>query len=378
LEEIPITFESPIYRNGKYYLINQVALPRPNLYEFFDLNNPILADYIDSKDSIILDKELSRPIGFDSLGNTIYDTVSIIWNEFEEEFFPVSEEFRFKTATIVFPLEDDYNNALTDMAQSMNAGYVDYKDIPLAWQNEILIPYLLEHGVFENMVEEHEFILPSYRDTLKMKNILGDSVVIDYQPADKYLCSNGYAYNYESFVVPDTLWSGAYRFEGEWLLRQTGFNKYAWLDEVKVSSSSSFPPIRELIPTASNDSIMKVYYSSNYSGSYSLEFNIDNLFPRKYLMVVRTHMYVGGVFDIYVNDELVMTMDWYTYFLDPYWRSVAGGIYRPEGSYNRFDCFIENKLDYGQTRIKFVYREPGKVQTKGLLIDYIEFIPVAE
>lgn len=380
LDEVPIEFESPLYRNGKYYILKSVTLPKPNLYEFFALNNPILSDYIDSQDSIILDKELSRPIGFDSLGNTIYDTVSIIYNEFEEEFFPVSEEFRFKTATIVFPLEEDYNSALTDMAQSLGAGYVDYKDIPLAWQNEILIPYLLEHGVFENMVEESEFILPPYRDTLKMKNILGDSVVIDYAPSDKFLCSNGYAYNYESFEVPDTLWKGSYRHEGEWLLRQTGFNKFTWLTpDVKVVSSTTFPPIRELVPTASNDSICKVNFTKGYTGTFSLEFNIETLFPRKYLMVVRTHMYVGGIFDIYVNDELVMTMDWYDYVRNrEIWFSVAGGAYRPSGGYNRFDCYIENKLDYGQTKIRFEYKEPGRVQSNGLVIDYIEFVPVEQ
>ena len=379
LDEIPIGFESPLYRNGKYFTINQVAVPKPNLYEYFALNNPILSDYIDSQDSIILDKELSRPIGFDSLGNTIYDTVSIIWNEFEEEFFPVSEEFRFKTATIVFPLEDDYNTALTEMAQTIGSGYVDYKDIPLDWQYDILIPHLLEHGVFENLVEEHEFILPPYRDTLKMKNILGDSVVIEYQPADKFLCSNGYAYNYESFQVPDTLWKGSYRHEGEWLLRQTGFKKFTWLDEVNVTSSASFPPVRELVPTASNDSIMKVNFTPGFTGSFELEFNIETLFPRKYLMVVRTHMYVGGIFDIYVNDDLVMTMDWFDYVLNRgVWFSAAGGVYRPEGAYNRFDCFIENKLEYGQTWIKFVYREPGRTQSQGLVMDYIEFVPVEE
>lgn len=379
LDDVPVEYESPLYRNGKYFVLQSVTLPAPNLYEFFALNNPILSDYIDSQDSIILDKELSRPIGFDSLGNTIYDTVSIIYNKFEEEFFPVSKEFRFKTATIVFPLEDDYNNALTEMAQSMGSVYVDYQDIPLDWQNDILIPHLLEHGVFENLVEESEFILPPYRDTLKMKNILGDSVVIDYTPKDKFLCSNGYAYNYESFEVPDTLWKGSYRHEGEWLLRQTGFQKFTWLKGVNVTSSTTFPPIRELVPSASNDSIMKVNFTKGYTGTFNLEFNIGTLFPRKYLMVVRTHMYVGGIYDIYVNDELVMTMDWYDYVRNrEVWFSVAGGAYRPEGGYNRFDCFIENKLEYGQTKIRFEYKEPGRVQSNGLVIDYIDFVPIEQ
>jgi hypothetical protein len=135
---------------------------------------------------------VSRPIGFDEYGNTIYDTVSETFNLFEEEYFPVSEESRYKTATIVFPLEEDYNAALTEMALSLGSGYEDHTDIPLVWQNEILIPYLLEHGVFENMVEEDEFIMPVYEDTLKMKNILGDSVVIDSAsrqvPLQQWVC----------------------------------------------------------------------------------------------------------------------------------------------------------------------------------------------
>lgn len=376
LDGIRLEFESPLYRNGKYFTMNEVAIPKPNLYEFFAINNPVLRDYIDSQDSIILDKELSRPIGFDEDGNTIYDTVSLIYNLFEEEFFPVGEEFRYKTATIVFPLEDDYNAALTNMAQSLGEIYQDHTDIPLDWQNDILIPYMLEHGVFENMLEEHEFIRPPHKDTLKLKNILGDSVAIDYHVLDKALCSNGYAYNYSNFEIPDTLFEGSYRHEGEWLLRQTGFNKYAWIDEVTVDADISFPPYRESIASASNDSIMKVNFPYGYNGTFSLEFNIETLFPRRYLMVVRTHMYVGGVYNIYVNDELVMTMDWYDYLRNrEIWWSVAGGVYRPQGGYNRFDCYIEPKLAYGETRIRFEYVEPGNVLNHGLVMDYIEFFP---
>jgi uncharacterized surface protein with fasciclin (FAS1) repeats len=379
LDEIDLEFESPLYRNGKYFTMDEVAIPKPNLYEFFAINNPVFRDYVDSKDSIILDRELSRPLGFDEDGNTIYDSVLIIYNSFEEEFFPVSEEFRSKTATIVFPLAEDYNMALDEMALTLGGNYQDHTDIPIKWQNDVLLPHLLEHGVFENMVEEYEFLLPPGRDTLKMKNILGDSVVIEYEPTDKELCSNGYAYNYADFGVPDTLFTGSYRYEGEWLLQERGFNTYAWREEVSVISDVTFPTIRELVPSASNDSILKVNFNLGYSGAYSVEFNIETLFPRKYLMVVRTHMYVGGIYDIYLNDELVMTMDYYDYVRDrEIWWSVHEGRYLPENGFNRFDCWVENKLDYGETRIRFEYREPGKVSNNGLVIDYIEFLPFDE
>jgi hypothetical protein len=139
LDDIPLAFESPLYRNGKYFKMGTVAKPKPNLYEYIASTNPILKKYIDSKDSIVLDKELSRPIGFDEHGNTIYDTVSETLNLFEEKYFPVKHEFRFETATVVFPKETNYNNALTAMAQSMNSVYNDYSDIPLAWRMKFLI-----------------------------------------------------------------------------------------------------------------------------------------------------------------------------------------------------------------------------------------------
>jgi len=389
---IPLEFESPLYLNGRYFIMSQVALPRPNIYEYYAQQNPILKGYVDSKDSIILDKEKSRPIGFDSLGNTIYDTVAEIINIFEEEFFPISEEFRFKTATMVFPKEDDYNAALDIMAESIGGFFIDHTDIPKGWQHDILIPYLLERGVFENSLEESEFInrWPLLVDTFKLKNILGDSMPIDYQVTDKALCSNGYAYNYSDFQIPDTLFTGRIRFEAERLLKEIGTNKFVWEEDegdlnyqIKTPPNLPFIPLQEYINTASNDTIIKINYSYAYDGAYYLEFNVDNLLPRTYLMVVRTHMEVGGIYNVYVNDELLATFDWYDYILRrgiiP---SVGGrcnpitksGRYVPEGSFNYFDLWVENLTDYGEAKIKFEYIGPGDLTSNGLVLDYIDFL----
>ncbi len=312
---ISVPFESPLYKNGKYFIMDKVGIPKPNLYEYFAITNPALKLYIDSKDSVILDKEKSRPIGFDENGNTIYDTVAVIYNKFEARYFPVSEEFRNQTATIVFPKQEDYDNALTEMAQSMSSIYQDYRDIPIDWQQNILLPYLLERGVFENMMEPEEFI-PNYsiNDTFKLKNILGDSIMIEYGVTDKAICSNGYAYNYDHFAVPDTLFKGAVRFEGEWLLTRTGIDKFSWRDSVTYASDIPFPPTQTNVKTASNDSILQVSFSSGYSGQFLVGFKVKNLFPRRYLMVIRTLVRKGGIYDIYVNDQLVRTFDYVTLY----------------------------------------------------------------
>lgn len=369
-------FESPLYVNGKYFKMSQIAMPKPSLYEFIAQDNLILKKFIDEQDSVILDKERSRPLGFDKNGNTIYDTVSVTINMFEMEYFPVSEEFRDFTATIVFPKKQNYENALDLMAQKLGGMYKSHTDIPEEWQNDILIPHLLDHGIFLNLLEVGEF-MPKYKnDTVRLKNVLGDSVVINYVPANRTLCSNGYFYDYAEFQVPDSLYSGKSRMEGEELLRETGINKYTWIDGVKVTSTQSFEPVRELIAGASNDSILKINYPKGYSGNFTLQFQTINLFPRKYLMVVRTHMDIGGKYNIYINNQLVRTFEYYDFIR---YRGIITGVtgikYVPVGRFNRFDLMVDNITTYGKATVKFEYAGPNNVPGNGLVIDYIDFLP---
>jgi uncharacterized surface protein with fasciclin (FAS1) repeats len=374
-DDIDLQYESPLFLNGKYFKMKQVAVPKPNLYEYFALTNPLFKKYIDSKDSIILDKELSKPIGFDEQGNTIYDTVADIYNKFEAVYFPVREELRTRTATIVFPLEEDYNLALTDMAQSI--GLTDYRDIPYKWQENFLIPYLLNHGIFENLIEMDDFTTPNSGDSIRLKNILGDSVYIDYLPKDRKICSNGYAYNYSNFKVPDTLYNGNVRVEGETLLNELGVNKFGWFPFVTVESDQYFAPQEIVSTSSSNDTIIQVMFTKGYKGKFNLEFNIDYIFPRSYRMVVSTNINVGGIYNVYVNDVLVKTWDYSKYAATRgYYLSVTGVNYKPVGVFNIFDCWVNSITEIGKAKIRFEYTGPGTVANNGLIVDYIQFIPV--
>jgi len=58
----PMEYTSPLYLDGKYYEISQVAVPKLNLYEFTAQNNNVLKEYIDSKDSIFLDRNRVLPL----------------------------------------------------------------------------------------------------------------------------------------------------------------------------------------------------------------------------------------------------------------------------------------------------------------------------
>lgn len=385
LDGIPSHSESPLYRNGKFFILDEVATPLLNLYEFFAQNNKVLKNYIDSKDSILLDMENSVPIGYNDEDQTIFDSVTITINEFEEEYFKVSEEFRNKTATIVFPLEEQYNEALNVMAQKLGSGYSDFNDIPIIWQNEKLIPYLLDVGIFPNMLEPDDFLWRTANDTLKLKNIVGDSVKINYSVTDKTICSNGYAYNYRNFVIPDSLYNVPVVFEMESLVEEIGNDKYGWNEYVNQTNSIPLdPPYREYIP-ALKDSIVRVLFPNDYSGTYSLEFTTDYLFPKNYRMVVKTHMDYGGIYDVYVNNELVRTFDYYDF---EYYGYILPGVssgniydpsivnYFPTGRFNSFDMIVENINTFSKAKIKFVYKGPGDVISNGLVIDKITFVPI--
>ncbi len=370
-DDIPVAFTSPLYENGRYFIIGEVASPHPSIYEYISENIPALKIYIDEKDSIVLDKERSKPLGFDEKGNTIYDSVVTVINLFEEEFFEVSEEFRLKSATLVFPKKETYQQALTKMALSIGGDYTTYQDIPDKWQQEVLIPYLLDRGVFSNQLEIVDF----EKDTLR--NILGDDVILDYFPVDKSICSNGYVYDYDYFEVLDSLYLRPLRTEAESLLKVLGKDKYSWGDSTTVISEQTFVPDADNVGTASNDSILIVNFPLKYEGAFSMEFKTEPLFPRRYLFVVRTHMDYGGVYDIYVNDELVKTFDWYDFIklkgIIP--SSVPGVRFVADGRYNKFDFWVENITEYGKAKVRFEYRGPGTmIRANGLVLDYVECV----
>ncbi|HBY54415.1 MAG TPA: hypothetical protein DEH15_18485 [Marinilabiliales bacterium] len=383
IDGIVLKEESPLYINGKFFVMGEVAFPRLNLYEYFTKELPYLKTYIDKKDSIILDKEKSRPIGFDDKGNTVYDSVAVKYNSFEQgptQFFPVSYEFRAWTATFAFPKKLTYENGLSAMAQKLGGAFQDYTDIPVKWQEEVLIPHLLKHGTFLNMLEPSEFkdiSVLTKKKKFNMVNIQGDSIVCNYVPTDKYLASNGIVYDYQNFEIPDSLFSGSEKYEGEWLAYQTGANKYAWKKNVAVTNTTSFDVQKTLVKgQASNDSILIVNFSKGYKGVYNVSFNVRNLFPRKYRMVVSTHMDIGGIYEIYVDNVLVKTFDYYDYVISRgLLKSVTGATFVPKGRYNKFDFWVENITDYGRPNIRFEYKGPGNAPGNGLAIDLIEFIP---
>jgi hypothetical protein len=86
----------------------------------------------------------------------------------------------------------------------------------------------------------------------------------------------------------------------------------------------------------------------------------------------------GGIYEVYINDELVKTFDYYDYlrYRGGIIPSVTGGFLIPQGRYNSYDFYVDIK-EFGKPKVRFEYKEPGETPNQGLVIDYIDFSPVA-
>jgi hypothetical protein len=372
---VKITAGSPLCKDGKFYEISGVVQPMPNLYEYIGLSNPFFKTYIDSQDSSYLDLELSRPIGYDSNGNTVYDTVLTTLNIFEEEFFPVSKEYRSKKATMLLFTQQQFDNAISLIAQDLGLPSAD--NIPNQWKNDVLMPYLIEQGTFWNDLEIADFA------SGRIRNIRGDSVVVvpgNIDAQSSFECSNGRAYNYLDFVIPDSIYKGETIIQGEHLIESKGSGLYVWRDDVVLGGEPVEPYALLARDIADNDTVLDVSFDGpNYSKEFSMTFTFKNIFPGRYRLLCRAKSKPSGVFQIFVNGELQDIDLGYgvsdrvdLYDLGELVRSVTKEVFIPQNGFNSFDILVNNITQYGDVDVTFKYVNPGISSDNGIIVDYFK------
>ena len=367
----PITHSSPLFLDGKYFEISEIALPRPNLYEFTALYSSVIKEYIDRTDSVFLDKNLSIPIGFDPEGNTIWDSVFTVVNKFEREYFPVSTEFRDKSATFVLFTQNQYIDALDRMADDLGGGFTSADDIPEKWQFDVLLPNLMKKSLFDGSLDYTDF-------QEEMVSITGDTISMNpynIDPASEFLCSNGKVFSFLNFDIPKELYVGGSEIQGEELIDSIGVARFAWNEDVTVSGLVA-EPLKQYSGSASEGSYVVVSFPRKYTGKYSFQFEFEDLFPMKYRLVWAASYRPSGLFAIYVNDKKIGEYD--NYNLRSTVVSVTGEYFTPVDGLNRKDWWVDNIVDFGNVTIRFEYLGPGAQSTNGFNIDYIALIPAED
>ncbi len=361
-----ITNPSSLYKDGMFYKMSIVATPKPTLYEYLKFYVPVFRSYVDSQDSIGFNPFTSFPIGFDKDGNTVYDSVFTSVNLFERDYYPLSLESRDKSATFLLFTQEQYDNALDQMALNLGIHFNDRNDIPLTWQNAILIPYFITYGVFNDALQYEDFNKPSLR------NIRGKDVKINFaniDPESRYICSNGVVFIYKDLVIPPALYLDTLRLEGEDLVTvPVGSEGYVWKDNVIVTDYSKIPTVLTS-SDASNGRYLTVELPRNSTVLYSLSFTFNNVFPSRYQFVYRAKARPSGMIKFYVNDVLLGSVD-----NSKFNKTVDGNPSVAEFNFKAF--FVENHTEYGDVKIKVEYSGPGALSNNGICLDYIGLIPV--
>lgn len=380
-DEVAINSFSPLYLDGMFYGLDSIAFPKPNLYEFTELFSTVIKEYLDLRDSVYLDKSLSKPLGFDENGNTIYDSIFETVNRFERDFFPVKQEFRDRSATFVLFTQEQYNNALDEVAQNLGGAFSTYEDLPEIWEFDILLPKLLEGSLFSGMLEYTQF-------TDTMISITGDSVFLDpfnIDPESRFLCSNGVTFTYKEFHVPTELYEGTLIIEGEDLLDSLGPTTFAWKEEVFIEGAT-YVPVKGSATEASGNYLVSSTFDRNFPGPWSLSVTFKNVFPRQYVLNWRAGFRPSGNYSVYVNDVLLEYVDRFgrtltefdTYELRGALTSVTGDRLIPDGNFNTRDYYVNNLTEFGDVTVKIVYNGPGSQSSNGFVLDYLSLTPAAK
>jgi len=366
---------SPLTNNGRYYEIDKIVQPKPNLYQYIATTNDFYRAFLDSRDSVYLDKELSTPVGYTDDGRTIYDTVLTTVNLFEENYFPVSEEFRDYKATMLLFTQGQYDNALDIISDELN---IQTENIPLVWQNEVLLPYLLERSVFRNALPYSSFYLG------RAKNILGDSVDVnpDNIAPEFYECSNGRAYNFIDFTVPENLYKVMDTIAMSSLLYYKGSGLWGWNDDVAVSGQA-FNPLRVENSFATFGNTLLIDMGKNFTGDFSYAYQHKYIFPATYKLTVRANVSKTGVINIFVNGKQYAIdindgngpqLDFDLFNLrNGVISSVTNKFYPFRNNFCSFDILIDNITEYGEVEVKVDFVRPSErnLNNCGINIDFI-------
>ncbi len=362
--------QSPLYLDGRYYEVNEFPFAKPNFNEYFKNSLPVIYNYVHAQVYDSLDKKQSIPIRIEN-GKTIYDSVFVTISPFENEYFPISEESREDFATFVLFSQEQYNAALDVMANNLGGSFTSHEDIPLMWQESILLPIVLKNGVFENALSIEQLSDPN------LLNIRGEKVVMDVSaidPESRISCSNGYIYEFYDFQVPDSLYLGEVRIEGESLIDSIGQDRYAWRNDVTLKGEI-LEPFESISEQASEQAYVVVSMGRSFTKDYSVEFSFKNIFPGRQRLVWRANYRPSGIYRIFVNDVQVGE-PYDTYNLRSPLLSVTGEIFRPTSSgFNSVDFWVENLTEFGDVKVRFEYMGSGISTVDGFNIDYVSLIP---
>ena len=389
---VKIVIGSSIFKDGRYYNLNNYVIPSDNLYSYILKGSSVFRHYIDLQDSTYFDIAASTPIGFASKG-TIYDSIFTTQNLFYRDYFPVKEELRNRSSTFILFTQKQFDAALENIKNEIKVNF-----LPEVWINQILLPNLVKNYIFNNSLQYNDF-------KPRMINIRGDSVnvdVVNIIKDSRKICSNGVAYSLKNFIIPDSLYKSQNVYNGmNAVIEIIKDQKWTWAKDLFINGleGTSIAPSLAKLTNANGDLIslndkvlalnLKDYKRS--SGKLRITFVQKGLFGAKnYRLLWAGSNNQCGLWKIYINNVPIQMRDLSgknTNYFDSYLfkelviKSVTGvpGNFKGNGGYNKVDFKVESLTEYSNAEITFEYIGPsldssGAIRgIPGLVIDYLMF-----
>lgn len=329
--------------NGVIHEIDYLQEIRPNLMETIETDGSfdIIADFILSGSELFFDENNSIPVGIDSIGQTIYDSIWISSNDFFASYADLSSEDQFYT---IFLADDQLLD--TSANGEYRGGYISS------------LPTYMVEGLYEE--EDLPAILTS---------VNGKVLAL---PEEKYsfynTTSNGFIYkltNLENIYVPVTrTWeiTDIPEFDSIRGIRTTDYLPYyEQLSSIRVKNlKGDFFEFRYEIKSGTlNNDYLNI---STAEGTFAtLEIDITDLLPGKYRLLVNATMRAadGITYDAYMNDQFISAGN-----------NFNGGTYKFE---TREIGIFEIDQEKGNV-LRFDIDGSNRVHTK-CFIDYLIFEP---
>lgn len=193
IEQMPVIAYDMACKNGVIHEIEGILVPIKNLVEYINESGPdfsVLRDSLWAYNDTIFERELSYPIGVDSVGQTIYDSVFTIKNTLLKSVDPGNEKSSY---TLFLPSNEVIEKMLSDTREYFSAIERDFvledslKCFQWVWKATFV------YGQIENL------------NNVKVLTAVGGSelrfnkqiVQTDYEA-----CSNGVVYKFEKLYMP--------------------------------------------------------------------------------------------------------------------------------------------------------------------------------
>jgi len=275
--------------NGALHEIEQLLELRSNIYEIIQNNVEFssTADFISEGSEVFFDEENSLPVGLDSIGQTIYDSVWVTTNDFFSQYADLNSEDESYT---VFLAED----SLLDSFQNgeLKGGYL------------ATLPRFITHGIYTEDDLPQELI-----------SVNGQKLFLPGEMYDFYKsASNGLVYKLNSLAnigVPlSVTWefTDASDFDTIRGIKSTNYlDRIEALEEISVTEIDG--DFTEFAYEIKNGALNRDYLKIGTTGgtSATIVFDLPQIIPGKYRLTINAIIRAadGIRYDAYLNGNLI-------------------------------------------------------------------------